>query len=68
MVPAAAMQLESCFLGVVPLTTEAGQRLMGASVLIFANKTDVEGCMSNEEITEVCMCVFLFTFSVLSFS
>lgn len=26
---------------------------MGASVLIFANKTDVGDCMSNEEIKEV---------------
>ncbi|EQK98591.1 Small GTPase superfamily, ARF/SAR type [Ophiocordyceps sinensis CO18] len=27
-----------------------GQRLSGASLLIFANKTDVEGCMDEQEI------------------
>jgi len=26
---------------------------MGASLLIFLNKTDVEGCMSQEEVREV---------------
>jgi hypothetical protein len=29
------------------------QRLGGASLLIFANKTDVEGCMDEEEILTV---------------
>lgn len=29
------------------------QRLMGASLLIFLNKTDVEGCMSQDEVREV---------------
>jgi len=29
------------------------QRLMGASLLIFKNKSDVPGCMSEEEIREV---------------
>lgn len=29
------------------------QRLMGASLLIFLNKTDVEGCMSEDEVREV---------------
>ncbi|KAI9701075.1 MAG: ADP-ribosylation factor-like protein 2 [Candelina mexicana] len=28
------------------------ERLMGASLLIFSNKTDVDGCMSEEEIRE----------------
>ena len=30
------------------------ERLMGASLLVFANKTDVGGCMTREEIQEVC--------------
>lgn len=29
------------------------ERLMGASLLVFANKTDVDGCMSDEEIQDV---------------
>lgn len=29
------------------------QRLAGASLLIFANKTDVEGCMTEQEILKV---------------
>lgn len=29
------------------------QRLMGASLLIFLNKTDVEGCMKEDEVREV---------------
>jgi hypothetical protein len=29
------------------------QRLMGASLLIFLNKTDVEGCMTEDEVREV---------------
>lgn len=29
------------------------QRLMGASLLIFLNKTDVEGCMTENEVREV---------------
>ena len=29
------------------------QRLMGASLLVFANKTDVSGCMIDDEIREV---------------
>lgn len=29
------------------------QRLMGASLLVFANKTDIEGSMSDNEIREV---------------
>lgn len=28
------------------------QRLSGASLLVFANKTDVEGCMTGDEIRE----------------
>ncbi|OAA58617.1 Small GTPase superfamily, ARF/SAR type [Niveomyces insectorum RCEF 264] len=28
------------------------ERLAGASLLVFANKTDVQGCMTGEEITE----------------
>lgn len=44
------------------------QRLMGASVLVFANKTDVGDCMSNEEIIQVriqfftCSWQIFFTF------
>jgi len=30
------------------------QRLSGASLLVFANKTDVGGCMDEEEIQLVC--------------
>lgn len=29
------------------------QRLLGASLLVFANKTDVSGCMTVDEIREV---------------
>ena len=29
------------------------QRLAGAGLLVFSNKTDVNGCMSNEEIRTV---------------
>lgn len=29
------------------------QRLMGASLLIFSNKTDVDGCMNEDEIRKV---------------
>ena len=29
------------------------QRLMGASLLVFANKIDVAGCMNDEEIRKV---------------
>lgn len=32
-------------------TTE--QRLMGASLLVFLNKTDVEGCMTQDEVRQV---------------
>ena len=36
------------------------ERLMGASLLVFANKTDVDGCMSDEEIQDVPgACVYL---------
>lgn len=28
------------------------QRLSGASLLVFANKTDVEGCMTGDEILD----------------
>lgn len=44
------------------------QRLSGASLLVFANKTDVNGCMNEAEIREVCyssreeaICSSLFT-------
>lgn len=29
------------------------QRLMGASLLVFSNKTDVDGCMTDDEIRKV---------------
>jgi len=32
------------------------QRLMGASLLIFSNKTDVDGCMNEEKIRSVIEC------------
>ena len=32
---------------------EREQRLAGASLLVFANKTDVEGCMDEKEILSV---------------
>lgn len=35
------------------LTWERGQRLAGASLLVFANKTDVEGCLDEKEILSV---------------
>jgi ADP-ribosylation factor-like protein 2 len=28
---------------------------MGASLLVFSNKTDVAGCMSDDEIRQVCL-------------
>ncbi len=28
---------------------------MGASLLVFLNKTDVEGCMTEKDIREVCL-------------
>jgi ADP-ribosylation factor-like protein 2 len=31
------------------------QRLMGASLLVFSNKTDVDGCMGDDEIRQVCL-------------
>lgn len=31
------------------------QRLMGASLLVFANKKDVSGCMTDEELQKVCI-------------
>ncbi|KAJ6446685.1 small GTPase superfamily, ARF type [Purpureocillium lavendulum] len=34
----------------LPVADESGQRLAGASLLIFANKTDVDGCMDEQEI------------------
>lgn len=33
------------------LTTE--KRLMGASLLVFANKTDIDDCMTDSEIQQV---------------
>ena len=35
------------------LSTHELQRLMGASLLVFANKIDVGGCMSEDDIREV---------------
>lgn len=35
------------------LANRYAQRLTGASLLVFANKTDVPGCMSEGEISEV---------------
>jgi hypothetical protein len=33
---------------------------MGASLLVFLNKTDVEHCMNEQEVREVCIMGFLF--------
>jgi ADP-ribosylation factor-like protein 2 len=33
--------------------TDFEQRLSGASLLVFANKTDVQGCMTGDEIAQV---------------
>ena len=33
------------------------QRLMGASLLVFKNKSDVAGSMTEAEIREVCLCM-----------
>jgi ADP-ribosylation factor-like protein 2 len=30
-----------------------GKRLSGASLLVFANKTDVAGCMTGDELSRV---------------
>ena len=35
------------------LSSYESQRLMGASLLVFANKMDVGGCMSEDDIREV---------------
>ena len=35
---------------------------MGASLLIFLNKTDVEGCMTENEVREVCLLPLLLPF------
>jgi ADP-ribosylation factor-like protein 2 len=34
------------------------QRLMGASLLVFKNKSDVAGSMTEDEIREVCLSLF----------
>lgn len=34
---------------------------MGASLLVFLNKTDVEQCMNEQEVREVCTTVLQFT-------
>lgn len=39
---------------------------MGASLLIFLNKTDVEGCMSQVEVREVRLFFFFFDYDNLS--
>lgn len=31
------------------------KRLMGASLLVFCNKIDVDGCMTDDEIRQVCL-------------
>ena len=33
---------------------DVSKRLMGSSLLVWANKTDVDGCMSDDEIRQVC--------------
>jgi ADP-ribosylation factor-like protein 2 len=40
------------------LISDSAQRLSGASLLVFANKTDVDGCMDETEIQEVCDMTF----------
>lgn len=35
------------------------QRLMGASLLVFLNKTDVGGCMTEDEVRKVCTVFYL---------
>ena len=37
------------------------QRLLGASLLVFANKTDVGNCMTDEEIRQVCQTLAIMT-------
>lgn len=34
--------------------TDTIQRLMGASLLVFKNKSDVPGCMDEDDIRRVC--------------
>lgn len=34
-------------------TVDDAQRLMGATLLVFANKTDIAGSMSDEEVQQV---------------
>ncbi|MCJ1361885.1 hypothetical protein MMC16_000986 [Acarospora aff. strigata] len=45
------LRIEDCREELAGLLLE--ERLMGASLLVFSNKVDVAGCMSNEEIREV---------------
>ena len=45
-------RLDDCAQELAGLLLE--ERLMGASLLVFANKVDVDGCLSFEEITQVC--------------
>ena len=44
--------------------TNGAQRLMGASLLVFSNKTDVGGCMTDDEIRKVATGCFSLTFSL----
>ncbi|MCJ1329500.1 hypothetical protein MMC10_006180 [Thelotrema lepadinum] len=43
------LRSEDCKKELAGLLLEEKQRLMGASLLIFLNKTDIEGCMTIEE-------------------
>lgn len=43
------------------------QRLMGATLLVFLNKTDVEHCMGEDEVREVCAAPWVFGVMVIGF-
>ena len=41
---------------------------MGASLLIFLNKTDVEGCMDETEVREVSFALFVLKVLMIGFA
>lgn len=53
--PQAAANLE-CGKSNLELILFISQRLMGATLLVFLNKTDVEQCMTEQEVREVSLC------------
>ena len=52
------LRIEDCKEELIGLLLE--ERLMGASLLVFANKTDVDGCMLDREIQDVYVYIWCF--------